>query len=268
VVYRGSDNFVYGIYVTGSSATPHTRIGNGLQTNGNPTLLERLGSYYVYARGLDNGGYVSRDGGAWQALGGVLTSEIAATNIGLDIYLFARGTDNAAYVNVGSSGTYRGWQQLPGLTITSDLSAVQGAGSVRQVAGAVFARGPDNALWMNTLRSGGWSGWTSLGGVITSDPSAAPVLGSSDDRARVFVRGTDNGGYVINVRLLGPDQGFQGLGGVLTGNPVALEVPLPNQVPIPIEPQVYARGTDAGLYVNRLIGGGWTGWMGLGGSVS
>jgi hypothetical protein len=268
---RGLDNNAYSTFVSAGSATGFSPIP-GIQVGGRVTALERFGGVFIYARGLDGTAFTNelRNGGwvGWRSLGGVLTTDITAVTVGSDIYLFARGTDNAVYVNIGSSGNYGGWQRIGDLTVTSTIAAVT-TGNPAQSGGrlvGIFARGSDNALYANALTGYQSSGWTSLGGAITSDPSGALVATGSPD-VFVSVLGVDSALYVNRVRIGGAGQGFERLGGFLTGNPVAIQPP-PVGGPDRYQPQVYARGTDNGLYVNTFSGGGWTGFAALGGQLS
>jgi microsomal dipeptidase-like Zn-dependent dipeptidase len=77
----------------------------------------------------------------------------------------------------------------------------------------VFVRGTDDACWYRSFDGRAWSPWVSLGGVLTSDPAAMAVNGTS----WVFVRGTDDAIYY----LWTPGPGQQGSGWQ------RLDVPMP-----------------------------------------
>jgi hypothetical protein len=130
--------------------------------------------------------------GAWQgwsALGGVLSSRMAAASWAPDrLDVFVRGTDSALYHRWRSgagawSPAGHQWERLGGI-LTSRPTVVARAANRLDV----FVRGLDLALWHRAWNGAAWSAWQSLGGVLTSAPVAVARTASAID---VFVRGTD-----------------------------------------------------------------------------
>ena len=103
--------------------------------------------------------------------------------------------------------------------------------------------------------------WQALGGLATSDPAAAA---DPEDPAGVYVftRGGDDALYWQ--RKAGDAwSGFNGAGGLLTSQPVA--VTDRTGVSGTAGVYVFVRGGDGALYVGKVGGGSWEGWQPLGG---
>ena len=125
----------------------------------NPASVYLNGVKYSFVQGAAGALWYIADGGKWAALGGALTSGVAATTVGSDIYIFGRGADK-------QSTYYRtltkAWKSIGGIA-TSAPSATNNGTTL-----LVSVRGADKALWYRTLDipTGVWSAWTSLGGEI------------------------------------------------------------------------------------------------------
>jgi hypothetical protein len=92
----------------------------------------------------------------WESIGGVLTSDPAATlNLPGGLVVFARGTDNAIWHTWQNhiNGDWSHWESLGG-----DWTSGPGAALYRDGRLNVFARGTDNAIWTRwqTTPNGHW----------------------------------------------------------------------------------------------------------------
>jgi hypothetical protein len=135
--------------------------------------LFRLGKYNTLQwRHSDDGS----TWGAWQDLGGILTSGPAALKVGAsDMQVFARGLDDSLWTRRfnGPSESWGNWRRVPqtgmaeGVTIASTPAAIsRGAGDI-----IVYVRGSDNQLWMVSNEGSGWSEWSEGGGNLASAPA-------------------------------------------------------------------------------------------------
>ena len=200
-------------------------------------------------------------GGGWASLGGVITSNIAATrNADGRLEIFARGTDNALWHRwqTAPNNGWAAWASLGGV-LTSDPVTAQNADGRLEV----FVRGTDNAVWhrWQTAPSNGWSGWDSLGGVITSKIATAR---NADGRLEIFARGTDNA--LWHRWQTAPNNGWSGwasLGGVLTSDPIVVQNADGRL-------EIFVRGTDNAVWHRwqTIASGGWSGWASLGGAIN
>ena len=102
-----------------------------------------------------------------------------------------------------------------------------------------------------------WGGWESLGGVITSNITAACW---GPNRIDCFARGTDNAMYHKwwNGSTWG---GWESLGGIITTPPKVVSWGS-NRL------DVFARGTDNAMYHKWWNGSAWGGWESLGGILT
>jgi len=200
-------------------------------------------------------------GGGWASLGGIITSNIAATrNADGRLEFFARGTDNALWHRwqTAPNNGWAGWASMGGV-ITSDPVTAQNADGRLEI----FVRGTDNAVWhrWQTAPSNGWSGWASLGGVITSNIATAR---NADGRMEIFARGTDNA--LWHRWQTAPGNGWAGwasLGGVITSDPVTAQNADGRL-------EVFVRGTDNAVWHRwqTAPSNGWSGWASLGGVIT
>jgi hypothetical protein len=226
----------------------------------------------LYVRGLD--GSIFRSRGTvdwstetwqgWEALGGYSQGRPAVVSQNAaQLMVFVRGSDNQLYVNRLSVNTWTGWQSLGG-TLTADPVAVAHGSSGTFVT--VFTRGSGGEVNYRRWNGTGWEGWTSLGGWITGDLAAVT---RDTTKIYVFVRGGDNQLWLCHFD--GAAWGWQGLGGVLTSDPVASTYRY-----VPGQSSTYenrvivgARGTDNGVHLNSAqVGQAWGGWRGIGGATA
>ncbi len=181
--------------------------------------------------------------GAWQTLGGVITSAPAVTPYGYDLYVFARGSDGAIWYRVLlGTGAWSTWQTIANGTFSSAPTVV-----IHDYKLHVFAKGMDNAIWMNTKKADtAWSGWESIGGVHTSAPSAV-----NHGDLYVFTRGGDNGIWyrVRNRSSASWGQWLRIPGGVFTAQPAAMESDFGIRV--------YAPGDGNKIFSTELGSGQW-----------
>jgi fibronectin type III domain protein len=176
--------------------------------------------------------------GSWQPRGGVLASPPIASTWGPNrLDAFAQGTDRQLWHN-WFDGSWH-WEPLPGLRPTSDATAV--SLGVNQID--VFVRGSDSALWRNAFRPGAgsqpasWRGWVSLGGRLASAPSAVAV----GSKLEVFVQGTDNRLYYVEVNSSTFTFSWSTPGGLISAAPSAVLVKS-------AEFGAFVRGTDSALW--------------------
>lgn len=213
----------------------------------------------VFQRSASNSlGHMAWDGtawlGAWQSLGGLLTSDPAAVSWGpgrLDV--FARGADNGLWHMAWDGTRWVGWEPLGGV-ITAEPEAVSwGQGRLD-----LFVRGPDNGLWHMAWDGTQWSGWQSLGGLLTSKPSA---VAWGPGRLDVVAQGGDEG--VWHVGGNGAQwSGWQPLGGLAIGAPQVVAWG-PNRL------DVFVRGLDSAAWHTAWDGAQWlNGWQPLGGQLT
>jgi murein DD-endopeptidase MepM/ murein hydrolase activator NlpD len=235
--------------------------------------------------------------GAWDDLGGTLTSAPAAASWAPGRQdVFVRGTDNALWHRWWDGQAWGGWESLGGVLTADPAVAARAAGRLD-----VFVTGTDGAVWEKSWNGSAWSQWGRLDGASTASAPAVAAwapshldlfvragdgslihrswnglawssweslggsLGSSPaavswapNRVDVFAEGSDGG-----LRHTWWDgarwQGWEGGGGVLTAAPAVA-----SEGPGLLE--VIVRGSDLALYRKRWLVTGWTGWQGLGGS--
>jgi hypothetical protein len=194
--------------------------------------------------------------GRWSGQSAPWTTADVASNYTKQVRI-AGMTAQAIFEIIPTPPIWAGWTPLPGMVAT-DRVAVVGGGGITQF---VFAKGIDNALYAYSQ---------SLGGVITSAPVAVlranPPNGSIVD---VFARGVDGSVNSRRFRDAGGWEGWQSLGGFIKGTPAVVALG-PDSPPaqLPKQLMVFGRGSDDGLYVNHLNGATWSGWQGLGGTLT
>lgn len=169
-------------------------IGVGRNSDGRLEVFVRDTSNAVGHRwqgGNDNGW---NDGGVWDALGGVKTSNVGVNVAGSGcLEIFARGTDNAVWhrwqKTPGGFFNDEGWQSMGG-NIVGDITVARNADGrlelfVRDRANVVHNR------WQGG--PGGWnSEWSALGGLVGSNVTVGL---NTSGRLEIFARGTDNQVY-------------------------------------------------------------------------
>jgi hypothetical protein len=180
----------------------------------------------------------------WESLGGMLTSEPAATlNAPGGLVVFARGTDNAMWHTWQNqiNGDWSPWSSLGGAFTSGPAAALYQDGRLN-----VFGRGTDNAIWTKwqTTPNGDWSDWESLGGALTSNPAATL---NAPGGLVVFARGTNNAiWYSWQDRMNDDWSAWTALGGDLTSGPAAA---------------LYRDGR-LNVFAQRSDGAMWTQWQG------
>ena len=187
-------------YYYGTASTDNANAGSSIvsvnvvsmaSTIGTPAACAQRSAIDLFAKGTDGALWWEHwDGqvwGTWKSLGGVLTSDPAATSSATGhIDVFVRGSDNALWEKTTTNGgsSWSTWTSIGG-TIPSGTSPAASAQGSRL---DVFVRGTDGALWHKWYTGTSWSGWQSLGGILTSSPAAtSPSSGVID----VVVRGSD-----------------------------------------------------------------------------
>lgn len=227
----------------------------------------------LYARGLD-GSIFRRVGNVqavpetwqgWQGLGGYSQGRPAVVSQNAaQLMVFIRGSDNQLYANRLTVNTWTGWQSLGGSLTADPVAVAHGNSSGTMVS--VFVRGAGGDVQYRRWNASSWEGWTSLGGWITLDLSA---VARDTTKIYVFVRGGDNQLWLAYFD--GGSWGWQGLGGVLTSDPVAAPYKyVPGQsAPYDNRVIVAGRGTDNGMHINSAqTGQPFGGWRGLSGLTS
>jgi hypothetical protein len=127
-----------------------------------PQVLFALGKTWADVRVVPDGGLSTLPDGPdvnllqWESLGGILTSDPAATlNEPGGLVVFARGTDNAIWHTWQDqiNGNWHPWESLGG-----DCTSGPGAALYRDGRLNVFTRGTDNAIWTRwqTTPNGDW----------------------------------------------------------------------------------------------------------------
>ena len=192
----GTDNQLYHQTWNGSSWSPPVALG-GVLTYGPDASLRPGTPAHVDVWVAGTGGQLfhkwSDDGGntygAWQALGGVLTSDPRAVSWSAGrVDIFARGTDFQLYHRWWDAASgWSQWQALGGYLTSAPDVASCASGRLD-----VFARGTDNGLWRLSWNGAAWSGWLPLGGSWSNAPSAQCRPGTS----QVDLFDVDSGGAV------------------------------------------------------------------------
>ena len=194
----------------------------------------------------------------WQSLGGILTSDPAATsrNTG-GITVFARGSDGAVWYRDYVGGSWGNWVSIGGQIPVGTGPAVSSWGAGRL---DVFARGTDGAVWHKSYDTAtSWSSWQSLGGILTSSPAATS---RNTGGITVFARGSDGAVW------------YRDYVGGSWGNWVSIG----GQIPVGTGPavsswgagrlDVFARGTDGAMWHKTYTGTSWSSWQSLGGVLT
>ncbi|MEY9926304.1 hypothetical protein ABH926_000926 [Catenulispora sp. GP43] len=196
--------------------------------------------------------------------------------------VFVRDSSGNLQQRTWNGSSWSSWSPLSlGVAGSTGPGSFQGSPAVVSSPSGtdVFVRGGDNHVWENTYTgdtgSGfpGWTGWVNLGGSVATSPTAASL---GQDRIDVFAQGTDGalwqntyeqvsngtGGGIITPGLAWG--GWKSLGGptgsTFTGTPSA--VASLNRI------DLFVRGTDNALYQRSLVNNTWTGWTGLGGTLT
>jgi Concanavalin A-like lectin/glucanases superfamily len=207
----------------------------------------------TFARGPDNALWFRKyDGtawGAWQSLGGILSSDPDAVSSAPNkVNVVVRGADNALWIRRYDGAAWGAWQSLGGISNSGPSIASSNTNLLE-----VFARGSDNALWVKRYDGTAWGSWQRLGGTFSSDPDASNKLD-------IVVRGTDNALWIK--RYSGGAWGaWQSLVGIINSGPTAASSGASNL-------DAFARGTDNALWQKTWNGASWGAWHSLGGIIS
>jgi hypothetical protein len=107
-----------------------------------------------------------------------------------------------------------------------------------------------------------WSDWEGLGGILSSEPSAASWHLLSPPQLHVFARGADNALWHIWYSRSRGWSAWQSLGGALTSAPSVAARGSGHL-------DVFARGLDNALWHKwYAVGGNWSNWESLGGVLT
>jgi hypothetical protein len=145
---------------------------------------------FIVARGTDNSVvYGSRGINSFPvpsptfvSIGGQTFSDPTGALIPDGALILIRGTDNQAYFDVlgGFAPRAANFQPIPGLQISSEITAVRLPSLFNGQLVRIFARGlEDGAVYTNLFTVDGWTGWVNLGGFITSEIAASLTPGPS-----------------------------------------------------------------------------------------
>ncbi|HXE64993.1 MAG TPA: hypothetical protein VN519_15725 [Bryobacteraceae bacterium] len=237
------------------SQTSWQAIATGVQ--GRPAAVldvtQQLSDLEVFARGVNNDViWMLHEAGTWRvsSLGGVIMSNPA---VALDItgmmQVFATGSDGALW-NIGVTpdlplSFLPPWTTLGGL-VKGDPAVIARSGLLY-----AFVRGVDDALWVNQEPSlWSWSGWNSLGGVLTSNPTAAV---NSEGRVEAFVAGSHKGVWHKSQTAPGAEtwNDWTTLGGVISGDVFAVADANSSL-------NLFVIGSDSGVWqIAQSVPGGW-----------
>ncbi|MET0417497.1 MAG: hypothetical protein ABW022_15905 [Actinoplanes sp.] len=188
---------------TGTAAAVAAPLPADVTTPSTPTV-DSSGRYIV-ARGLDGSILYSRGTpfnntfGNFTSIGGQILGDPTAAPSVDGVQVFARNTANEPITVFGAAfGTPSGFEVIPGLLISSEITAVQiplRGSNAPQIR--IFARGlDDGAIWTNLLIQGAPQGWTNLGGLATSEVAAAVTAPDGfTANIRLAVRGSDSRVY-------------------------------------------------------------------------
>ena len=303
-----SDQIRY-IFDWGDETTSETILVNSGLIASESHIWWNAGTYEIKTKAVDSKGAestwspllsVTISDASWSSLGGYINSNPFIIKDDQDrTHIFVKGGDNALWDNADGN-----WRCLGGI-ITSDPYAVKdNQGRIH-----VLVRGSDSSLWDLILdTTANTNQWVGLGGVITSNPTAATFSGNN--YLKVVVRGGDNslwmrvfdtgslqpiswtplGGYIASQpRIIYDSQGrthilvkggdnalwdnvdgnWRCLGGVITSDPKSLEAYMGDFSTPHKEILTFVRGGDGGLWVNSLNPiSNSNQWIGLGGFIS
>ena len=240
---------------TGSltSAGGHLASGPGLMGYGSTVLIFGQGpGGHLW----ENSCTLSGKCGAWQSLGGTITSSPSEV-VGPapeEYSVYARGSNGAVWTREHLLSGWGTWQSLGGnlLAGTGPAAAwVTGEGPYTLVTGTnheLYVEGP------------GTTAFSPAGGRTNSTPALTAILAAQGQPAALigFVRGTDNAGYYH--RFIANTPGWHSMGGRLATGPAAFTQSV-TTIPTTF---TYAQGTDHQIYQDA---GSWaaptpglTGW--------
>jgi hypothetical protein len=213
-----------------------------------PGLLAEGGAVLVFGQGPSGHLWeascsLSGRCGAWQSLGGTITSSPSAAVVGPapeEYSVYARGSNGAVWTREHTLGGWGAWRSLGGnlLAGTGPAAAyVTGDGPYTLVTGTnheLYVEGP------------GVTGFNPAGGRTNSSPALTAIPAAQGQPAALigFARGTDNAGYYH--RFIANTPGWHSMGGRLTTGPAAFTQ---NVATIPTT-FTYALGTDHQIYEN------------------
>ncbi len=194
-VVKGEDNSIWLKDLTTGEWSP---LGGIIQSSPQ-AIYDANGKLHVLVKG-SNGALWDNVDGAWQALGGSITSDakpvINPFNDGF-VYTFVRGEDGALWCNaLDITSNTATWTGLGGFISPAIGSIINGnPAPVVDTDGLIhtFVRGGDGSLWDNVNGN-----WYNVGGVIESDPNA---IRDMYGRLHVAAVGGDNGLWVNTIGL-------------------------------------------------------------------
>jgi len=237
---------------------------------------------------MDSGIYIKPwASGTWASWvsppgGGTTIDTPACAYLTSILYVVVRGGGNELYWNsyFGASQSWSGWVDLNGAS--SSAPVLVSIPSLSRID--LFVHGTDNGIYHKAYTSGSWSSsWDSPGGATPSRPAAAfyfnheclnsgCVNSIDSDYLLLVVRGMDNNVYSYSYAIAGVVSGWSSLGGATSSAPTlafdanacssASTATCSSMIGLAVQ------GTDNALYYNIFSAGGWSGWSGLGGSIS
>ena len=193
--------------------------------------------------------------GAWQSLGGVLTSAPGvAANAAGNMIVSARGTDGALFARAYQGGSWQPWQSAGGAADSAPALAVVDASTTRlQVVGS------DGTIWTRDLAAatgGPVAGWAGTGRTSRFAPA---VSDNTSSMLGVRALGVSNG---AGVRQIWGDGRVVELGGSVTSAIAIIEEGVS-------QTWTFARGSDGALWFNRVTDPAAPGrWAKIGGQLA
>jgi peptidoglycan/xylan/chitin deacetylase (PgdA/CDA1 family) len=166
-------------------------------------------------------------------------------------HAFYRGQDGAVYGRTFRDGAWSAESSIGGRIVGAP------AATLAQTTLVVGARGTDGALWLNFNSNGTWGGWHSVGGLLSAAPA---VVGGTDGRIDVFVRGLDDSLWTRALPPGGSWSPWTNLGGWLTTGPAGAYIDATRL-------DVYAIGGDRAVWHRMWTGSTWSGWQSVGGQT-
>ncbi|WP_194892811.1 glycoside hydrolase family 27 protein [Catenulispora pinisilvae] len=191
--------------------------------------------------------------------GGQVTADPALVHVSdTDSHLFARGGDGALWEqSTTSSGSWSGdWTSLGG-PVGDQIVGQPAAYAASDGSLDLFVLGTDSQVYRRTSAGGSWGGWTALGGHLADAPTVAYTGPSA-----WTLTGTGTDGQIWTLTASGAWNAI--------GTPSGLSVyGRPSAVTDGTTTYVAIRANDDSVWLDTSTADGrWSGWTGLGGTVS
>lgn len=182
------------------------------------------------------------------------------------LFMLTRGADNSILVNSGipSNNDYTPFFSIGGQILGDPTGVLATPGSI---GARIFARDTSNQAITNVVVGSTPTGFQVIPGLLISSriaPVNHPFRGFEPPMTRIFARGLDDGALYTNLLVNGVPQGWVNLGGFLTSEIAAAQVPF--SIP-DVFVRVVARGADNHVYslvLNSSSGQVITSWTPLG----